>query len=40
VKPDAQFAFVLVRPKSAGNIGSAARALKNMGFDDLRLVAP
>jgi tRNA/rRNA methyltransferase len=35
-----QFAFVLVRPKSAGNIGSAARALKNMGFGDLRLVAP
>jgi len=34
------FAFVLVRPQSAGNIGSAARALKNMGFDDLRLVAP
>lgn len=31
---------MLVRPKSAGNIGSAARALKNMGFDDLRLVAP
>lgn len=35
-----QFAFVLVRPKAAGNIGSAARALKNMGFGDLRLVAP
>jgi tRNA/rRNA methyltransferase len=35
-----QFAFVLARPKSAGNIGSAARALKNMGFGDLRLVAP
>ena len=35
-----QFAFVLVRPKSAGNIGSAARAMKNMGFGDLRLVAP
>ena len=35
-----QFAFVLVRPKSAGNIGSAARAIKNMGFGDLRLVAP
>jgi len=35
-----QFAFVLVRPKSAGNIGSTARALKNMGFGDLRLVAP
>ncbi len=35
-----QFAFVLFRPQSAGNIGAAARALKNMGFDDLRLVAP
>ena len=34
------FAFVLFRPQSAGNIGAAARALKNMGFDDLRLVAP
>lgn len=34
------FAFVLVRPKSAGNIGSAARAIKNMGFSDLRVVAP
>jgi tRNA/rRNA methyltransferase len=38
--PHDQFAFVLVRPKSAGNIGSAARAIKNMGFEDLRLVAP
>ena len=36
----AQFAFVLARPKIAGNIGSVARALKNMGFDDLRLAAP
>jgi tRNA/rRNA methyltransferase len=35
-----RFAFVLYRPQSAGNIGAAARALKNMGFDDLRLVAP
>jgi len=35
-----RFAFVLHRPQSAGNIGAAARALKNMGFDDLRLVAP
>jgi tRNA/rRNA methyltransferase len=34
----AKFAFVLYRPQSAGNIGAAARALKNMGFDDLRLV--
>lgn len=35
-----QMAFVLVRTRSAGNIGAAARALKNMGFADLRLVAP
>src|SRR5437879_1319392 len=34
------FAFVLVRPRSAGNIGSVARALKNMGFVDLRIVSP
>src|SRR5580704_4984902 len=36
----AGFAFVLFRPQSPGNIGAAARAIKNMGFDDLRLVAP
>ena len=35
-----KFAFVLFRPQAAGNIGAAARALKNMGFDDLRLVGP
>jgi tRNA/rRNA methyltransferase len=40
VKVASQFAFVLVRPRSAGNIGAAARALKNMGFADLRLVKP
>ncbi len=34
------FAFVLVSPKASGNAGAAARALKNMGFADLRLVAP
>jgi tRNA/rRNA methyltransferase len=34
-----RFAFVLFSPKSSGNIGAAARALKNMGFADLRLVA-
>jgi len=34
------FAFVLCRPQSAGNIGAAARVLKNLGFSDLRLVAP
>ena len=36
----ANFAFVLVRPLQAGNVGAAARALKNMGLGDLRLVAP
>jgi tRNA/rRNA methyltransferase len=30
----------LVSPKASGNVGAAARALKNMGFADLRLVAP
>jgi tRNA/rRNA methyltransferase len=32
--------FVLCRPQHPGNIGSAARAIKAMGFGDLRLVAP
>jgi tRNA/rRNA methyltransferase len=32
------FAFVLFKPKSPGNIGAAARALKNMGLRDLRIV--
>lgn len=32
--------FVLVRPRYPGNIGAAARALKNMGFSKLALVAP
>lgn len=35
-----QVAFVLVRTKAAGNIGATSRALANMGFADLRLVAP
>jgi tRNA/rRNA methyltransferase len=34
------FAFVLFKPKSPGNIGAAARALKNMGCHDLRIVEP
>lgn len=34
------FVFVLVAPKSSGNVGAAARALKNMGFAEMRLVAP
>jgi TrmH family RNA methyltransferase len=33
-----KFAFVLLRPEFLGNIGSTARALKNFGFSDLRLV--
>lgn len=32
--------FVLVEPERAGNIGASARAMKNMGFSDLRLVRP
>lgn len=32
--------FVLVEPQSAGNLGSTARALKNLGFSALHLVAP
>jgi tRNA/rRNA methyltransferase len=31
---------VLVRPKIAGNLGAVARAMRNFGLDDLRLVAP
>jgi len=32
------FAFVLFKPKSPGNVGAAARVLKNMGLRDLRIV--
>jgi tRNA/rRNA methyltransferase len=35
-----QFSFVLVRPQFSGNLGAIARAMKNMGFADLRLVEP
>ncbi|MGO9455074.1 MAG: RNA methyltransferase [Candidatus Binataceae bacterium] len=35
-----QIVFVLSHPMQSGNIGSAARALKNMGFANLRIVAP
>ena len=35
-----QIAILLVKPKAPGNVGSAARALKNMGLSDLRVVAP
>lgn len=32
--------FVLAEPSHPGNIGSAARAIKTMGFTDLRVVCP
>ena len=32
--------FVLVEPKIGGNVGAAARALKNLGFDSLVAVSP
>ncbi len=33
-------AIVLVSPKNPGNVGAVARAIKNMGFEDLRIVNP
>ena len=36
----ADIAVVLVEPAGKGNIGAAARAMKNTGFRDLRLVSP
>lgn len=35
-----RFRFVLVEPKTAGNVGASARALANLGFRRLELVAP
>ncbi|QWT18646.1 RNA methyltransferase [Bacillus sp. NP157] len=35
-----RFRFVLVRTSHSGNIGSSARAIRTMGFDQLTLVAP
>ena len=32
--------FILCEPSHPGNIGAAARAVKTMGFRDLRVVAP
>lgn len=32
--------FILVRPRFASNLGSAVRAMKNMGFENLILVRP
>src|SRR5690606_8793523 len=36
----ARVRFVMVNPTHPGNVGSAARAIKTMGFHDLHLVAP
>ena len=33
-------AIILVFPENPDNVGAAARAIKNMGFSDLRLVGP
>jgi TrmH family RNA methyltransferase len=38
--PSRELAVVLVRPHTAGNLGSAARAAKNFGVGDLRVVEP
>jgi TrmH family RNA methyltransferase len=35
-----KFRIVLVSPKFGGNVGMVARAMKNFGFEDLRLVRP
>ena len=35
-----KISFVLVEPATPGNIGSATRALKTMGFESLLLVNP
>src|SRR5512137_434736 len=36
----ARVRFVLVGPQSGGNVGAAARALANLGFSRLHVVAP
>jgi tRNA (cytidine32/uridine32-2'-O)-methyltransferase len=35
-----KFDFILVEPSHPGNIGAAARAIKNMGFKNLSLINP
>jgi TrmH family RNA methyltransferase len=39
IKPNNVY-FILVEPKTPGNIGAAARALKTMGFKNLVLINP
>ncbi|MER1966103.1 RNA methyltransferase [Castellaniella sp. GW247-6E4] len=38
--PFGQVRFIMVQPTHPGNVGSAARAIKTMGFGDLCLVDP
>ncbi|OZB43152.1 MAG: RNA methyltransferase [Polynucleobacter sp. 39-45-136] len=38
--PSQLFRWILLETSHPGNVGSAARALKTMGFDDLRLINP
>ena len=40
MRPLSPCKVVLVRPRDPNNIGAAARAMKNFGFDDLWVVAP
>ena len=35
-----QISFILVKSRNPQNIGAAARAMGNFGFEDLRLVNP
>ena len=35
-----QISFILVKPRNPQNIGAAARAMGNFGFEDLRLINP
>jgi len=38
--PFGRVRFIMVRPSHPGNVGSAARAIKTMGFGELHLVDP
>ena len=40
IETSALLRWVLVETSHPGNVGSAARALKTMGFSDLRLISP
>ncbi len=40
ISPTEKLCFVLHQPENPENIGAAARAIKNMGFKNLRLVSP